>query len=171
MDNETIIDYITGKRLPNVGSEANRQAVERFLVEKLGYSKNDIAVNYPVSVESRGSTYSSRIDLVVFVEESPVMVVLCAAGSLDSWSRQIISAARIAFDYVVPLAVVSDGASALGFDSWTRKRIFSSMDSMPGPGMAYKILSDAGKRKLDEDKAKKERIIFTSYDSMRVNLA
>ena len=35
-------DYVTGKEIPNIGAEQNRQAVERFLVEKKGFSKQDI---------------------------------------------------------------------------------------------------------------------------------
>jgi hypothetical protein len=31
-----ITDYVTGKEVPNIGAEENRQAVERFLVEKGG---------------------------------------------------------------------------------------------------------------------------------------
>ena len=37
MSDDTLVDYITGKTVANVGAEANRQAVERFLVQKKGY--------------------------------------------------------------------------------------------------------------------------------------
>ena len=43
-DVETIIDYLTGKTLANVGAEANRQAVERLLVEQKGFLAQDIAM-------------------------------------------------------------------------------------------------------------------------------
>ena len=36
---EMIADFITGKQIPLIGSEENRQAVCRFLVEKKGFKK------------------------------------------------------------------------------------------------------------------------------------
>ena len=38
----TIIDFITGKETPEIGSEANRQKVERLLVADKGFAKRDI---------------------------------------------------------------------------------------------------------------------------------
>ncbi|MDL2275598.1 hypothetical protein LJC22_05690 [Desulfosarcina sp. OttesenSCG-928-G10] len=31
---DMIVDYITGRKVPHIGAEANRQQVERYLVEK-----------------------------------------------------------------------------------------------------------------------------------------
>ena len=31
---EWLVDFITGQKVPHVGAEANRQAVEHYLVEK-----------------------------------------------------------------------------------------------------------------------------------------
>jgi hypothetical protein len=39
---ENIIDFVTGKAIPNVGAEENRQAVERLLVEEKGLSQKRI---------------------------------------------------------------------------------------------------------------------------------
>ena len=43
--NETVVDYITGKTKPDTGAEANRQKVERRLVEEKGYAKSEIEVD------------------------------------------------------------------------------------------------------------------------------
>ena len=40
-----LTDYVTGKEVPNIGAEENRQTVERYLVEKKGFSKQDIGVD------------------------------------------------------------------------------------------------------------------------------
>ncbi len=37
-----ITDFITGNKIPNVGAEENRQMVERFLVNKKGFSKEKL---------------------------------------------------------------------------------------------------------------------------------
>ena len=44
----SLIDYITGKEVPNVGAEENRQAIERFLVEEKGFAREDIAVDVDI---------------------------------------------------------------------------------------------------------------------------
>ena len=45
-----ITDYITGKEVPNIGAEENRQALERFLVEEKGYFKEDIEVDVDIEI-------------------------------------------------------------------------------------------------------------------------
>ena len=44
-----ITDFITGKEIPNVGAEENRQAVEHFLVEEKGYLKAEIEIDVEIS--------------------------------------------------------------------------------------------------------------------------
>ena len=43
-----ITDFVTGKEIPNVGAEENRQMVERFLVAEKGFSKADIEVDVDI---------------------------------------------------------------------------------------------------------------------------
>ena len=64
-DHDTMVDYITGKIVPNVGTEEIRQRVEKFLVEERGYSKEAIAVDADIAVEIDGEKYTSQLDLVV----------------------------------------------------------------------------------------------------------
>ena len=45
-----IRDFVTGREVPNVGAEENRQAVEKFLVEQKGYQKEDIKVDVDIAV-------------------------------------------------------------------------------------------------------------------------
>ena len=93
----TIIDFITGKKMPNIGAEENRQAVERFLVEELCFLKADIAVDVDIEIAVAGDVYQSQIDLVVSLNEGSVCVMAfkCAAASLGSREREIVAAARL----------------------------------------------------------------------------
>ena len=59
-DNQkTVTDYITGEEIPDIEAEANRQAVERFLLEKKGYLKNDIEVDAAIMMIVAGEPYRS----------------------------------------------------------------------------------------------------------------
>ena len=93
----TIIDFVTGREIPNIGAEENRQAVAEYLVNEKGYSKEDIAVDVEIELAIAGERYHSQVDLVVRVDPGglPVMAIKCAAGSLGSREREIVSAARL----------------------------------------------------------------------------
>ena len=51
---DTVVDFITGREVPDIGAEANRQAFERALVELKGFSKEDIEVDVPLNLVVAG---------------------------------------------------------------------------------------------------------------------
>lgn len=167
---EMITDYITGKPIADVGAEANRQAVERLLVEQKGFLPADIAVDMPVNFIIAGKVYTSAIDLVVFVESNPFMVIKCAAGSLDSRQKEVVSAARILRpDFIVPYAAASDGQTAFVYDAVSGNQIGEGPEALPEAGRALELFSQARRVCLPEKRLEKEYLIFRSYDSMNVN--
>ena len=112
-EQDMIEDYITGNIIPNVGAEEVRQRVEKFLVEEKGYAKKDIAVDADIHIEIDGQPYDSQLDLVVSVDGKEFMVVKCAAGSLESRQREVVSAARILA--ISPLPHAGDPFPGLNF--------------------------------------------------------
>lgn len=166
---DMIVDYITGKTVPNVGVEEIRQRLERFLVEIKGYRKQDIAVDADIMIDIDGSIYQSQLDLVVAVENRNVMVIKCAAGSLESREREVVSASRIFNAFPVPYAVVSDSQAAVIYDTVSGKKVGTGLDQIPSRGEAEKQINDSTPVKMDDNRLKKEKIIFRSYDSMNVN--
>ena len=103
----TLIDFITGRQIPNIGAEENRQVVERFLVEQKGYAREDIEVDAAITLCIHGEVYRSLLDLVVTVDSRRVIAIKCAAGSLGSREREILAAARVLGPYQIPLSAVS----------------------------------------------------------------
>ena len=170
-DPEQRIDYITGKQIPDVGAEANRQAVARFLVESLGYNKADVEVDVPLELDIDGETYRSVADLAVRLGERCLMVIKCAAGSLGSREREVISAARLLTDYQVPYAVVSDGQTALIFDTLTGKQLGEGLDSIPSRSELAVQARQFAWQPLSAEQHRREKLIFRTYDSMNVNVS
>ncbi len=168
---ETLVDYVSGAEIPNVGAEANRQAVERYLVEQKGYDKADIEVDPPIAITVHGELYRSRLDLVVRVAGRRLMAIKCAAGSLDSRQKEILSAARIADAVPIPLAVASDGETALVWDSFTGKAIGEGWEAVPDRKQAARMSETLSFNPMPEKRREQEKIIFRSYDSMNVNRA
>ena len=167
---ETITDFVTGRVLPNMGAEANRQLVEKFLVNQKGFTAGDIHVNFPLTVTIGDQIYRSRVDLVVQVSSRMVMAVKCAAGSLGSRQREILAAARLMTDYQIPISVVTNGETAIVLDTISGNEIGNGLDAIPSRKAAEHIVATADFNIYPEDRWKREAIIFRSYDSMNVNV-
>ena len=168
----TLVDFITGKVIPDIGAEANRQAVERYLVNAKGFAKEDIAVDVDISLEIAGERYHSRLDLVVSPDSgrNRIMVLKCPAGSLGSWEREILAAARLLDTYQIPFSVVCDGKSAIVLDTVTGKKLGEGLESIPSKEGARKKLRSITRRPFPAERIEREKLIFRSYDSMKVNL-
>lgn len=167
---DVIADFITGERVPNMGAEANRQQVERYLIEVKGYRREDVIVDAPIDVEIDGEVYRSAVDLIIQIGSKPLMAVKCAAGSLGSREREIVSAARLYGTSPLPLAVVSDGSGATVLDAATGKKTGDGLAAIPTRNEAV-ILSQADPlNPLVPDRLARERLVFRSYDSMNVNV-
>lgn len=168
---DTIIDYITGKEILNTGSEENRQEVERFLIQQKGYDRVDIQIDAEISMNIGGTPYRSKVDLLVSVNGREYMAIKCAAGSLGSREREILSAARLFGAYQIPVSAVSDGRTAIVLDTVTGKKTGEGLDAIPSKGKASRQFDTLTWVKLPEDRVEREKLIFRSYDSMNVNIA
>lgn len=169
-----IEDFITGRQVPEVGPESNRQAIERLLVTEKGYAKNDVAVDVPIEFSVGGQRYASQLDLVVSLDAgaTPVMVIKCVAGSLGSCEREVLSSARV-FDprRQVPLAVVSDGKTAVVLDTVSGRKIGEDLASIPEKSAAQGLLETAPRPACPAARLERERLIFRTYDCEYVNVA
>lgn len=161
---ETLVDYITGKTVPNAGPEGSRQMFERLLVEQKGYALEDIRVDEPITVMFQGKEYQSTIDLVVFLEDKAVMAVRCVAGSLGSYEREILAGARLLYDYQVPFSVSTNGKDALVREVITGKEHGQGMDAVPSKQEARDLMPTLETPGIPENKKEREMIIFRSYN-------
>lgn len=171
MQKDTIVDFVTGKPVPDVGAEMNRQTVERLMVKEKGFPRESIAVSRPISFDIEGETYRSTVDLSICMNDITFMLVRCVAGSLDSYEREILAACRlIEEDYTVPYAVVSDGQNALVRDAMSGKRVGSGLDSIPTLSEAAELTGQISLDLVDTDRREKEKLIYRTYNSMHVNV-
>jgi len=167
-----ITDFVTGREVPNVGAEENRQAVEKFLVEDKGYLKEDIEVDTDFSITVAGEPYHSQVDLVVSAGggDTRFMVIKCAAGSLGSREREIVAVARLLDEYQIPLAVVSDGRTAIVLEAISGKKIGDGLDAIPTRQEAIARLNAFTPEGFPGDRREREKLIFRTYDLENVNV-
>jgi len=165
-----LTDFITGKEVPNVGAEENRQKVERFLVEKKGYSKDDIEVDADLQFAIAEEEIHSNVDLVVRIQGKRFMVLRCAPGSLGSRHRETLASARLLDAYQVPLSVVTDGKDAEILDTVTGELLHHGLKAIPSKEEGMKRMEETVLQPLPQERLERERIIFRSYDEMNVNV-
>ncbi len=167
-----ITDFVTGREIPNVGAEENRQAVEKFLVSKKGYLKKDIQVDANLNITVAGEPYRSQVDLVVSPDggRTRFMVINCVAGSLGSREREIVAAARLLEAYQIPRAVVSDGKTAVVLDTVAGKKIGDGLDAIPARQQAVDELKSLTLTPFPAERREREKLIFRTYDLENVNV-
>lgn len=166
----TLIDYITGNEIPDVGAEGSRQLFEKFLVENRGFAKSDVKVDVPITVTFQGAPYHATVDLVVFCDEKPLMTVRCIAGSLTSFEREALAAARLLYDdRQLPFSVSTNGKDALVREVAPGKpyKKGSGLDAVPTREEGRAYLANYTYPGFPEEKKEREMIIFRSYDMER----
>ena len=167
-----ITDFVTGREVPNVGAEENRQAVEKYLIDEKGYLKEDIEVDVDLTITVAGEPYHSQVDLVVSTDggQTRFMVIKCAAGSLGSREREIVAAARLLEAYQIPRAVVSDGKTAVVLDTAAGKKIGDGLDAIPARQEAIDELKSLTLTPFPAERREREKLIFRTYDIENVNV-
>ncbi|TYT76329.1 type I restriction enzyme HsdR N-terminal domain-containing protein [Desulfobotulus mexicanus] len=168
---DTLCDYVTGREVPNVGAEENRQFVEKYLVNTKGYPKGSIAVDYPLALDLDGEVYETELDLVLSVDGLPLAVIKCAAASLDSRVREAVAAARImCSSHQIPFAAVSDGVTALVHDGISGKKIGEGLSFLPSFDELVAWKNSNTLTPLPEDRKLRQGLVFRTYDSLNVNV-
>ena len=167
----TLKDYITGREIPNIGAEENRQAVEKYLVEVKGFLKGDLEIDAPLEIDIRGEAYRATVDIVVTINHRRLMAVKCAAGSIGSREKEILSAAKLLESYQVPLAVVSDGHKATVLDTLSGKSLGEGLDAIPSREEIAARFKEEDFQPVPENRLEQVKLVFRSYDSMNVNVA
>lgn len=158
-------DYITGKDVPNTGPEEQRQAVEKFLVEEKGCPKEAVRVDFPLTLHLGEEVHDTKLDLVVFAGDIPLMVVKCVAGSLDSWVRETVAAARILTpSHQLPFAVVSDGVTALVHDGISGKILGEGLAAIPSWKALCAWAAENPSVPLPADRVHRQKLVFRTYD-------
>ena len=167
-----ITDFITGQEIPNIGAEENRQALAKYLVNEKGYSKNEIELDVKIEFAIGDEAYQSQVDLVIRIRDDNhrVMVIKCAAGSLGSREREIVAAARLLEDYQIPVAVVSDGKTAIVMDTVSGQKTGEGLDAIPAKEAVISMLNLFETAKLPADRLEREKLIFRTYDRENVNV-
>jgi len=140
----TLDDYVTGEELVDTDDERTRQDLARMMVEKLGYTKEDLQPRCFIESLFNTQFVRSNIEIAVNLQEfgKKVLIIRYGAGSLVSRERSAIAAARILEkEYQIPFAVVTNGRDAELLDTATGEVLGTGMDAIPTRMRALEMLA------------------------------
>ncbi|MFZ2196298.1 MAG: type I restriction enzyme HsdR N-terminal domain-containing protein [Thermodesulfovibrionales bacterium] len=168
---DTLVDYLSGREIPFSNKDNIRQKLVKTLVEVKGYRREDISLEREISFEIEGLKVCSPVDISIGFGGKTLMVFKCASGSVVSRERQIIAAARLLEEYVIPFAVVTNGVNIELLDTISEKVIGEGMQLIPS---RQELLENSGNLILKSTKEKKlvyeQRILYT-YDEISCKIA
>lgn len=150
----------------DMADEAGKM-VSYLLLEKKGYSADEVRSNVVFDVKLGDEAATSSVDFVVSVGGSPGMVIKCAAGSLASRERQAVAAARLISSPPVPIAVVADPLTAEVLDVQTGKVTGEGFGAIPVREQLLQILEQSKLQPLPPARIEKEKRILLAFDAIR----
>ncbi len=144
-----------------------RKIAEQMLLGEKGYLAGDIRKNVAFDVVLGGETAKSSVDFLVSMDGIDVMVIKCAAGSLNSRERHVVAAARVLGDVQVPVAVVMDPMNAVVLDGLTGKVAGEGFEAIPTREQVRRMLAGLNLVPLPPEKAEREKRILLAFDAIR----
>jgi hypothetical protein len=90
---------------------------------------------------------------------------------LGSREREVLAAARLLENYQIPLAVVSDGRTAVVLDTRTGRKISEGLKTLPNKAQALEKLASLQLLPYPAERLEREKLIFRTYDVENVNVA
>ncbi len=165
----TLVDYLTGEELTDTDDERIRQQISVLMIEKLGYRREELIPRLFIETLFTRNFVRSVIDLTISLDGRQVMILRYGPGSLVSRERSALAAARVLNnEYIIPLAVVTNGSSSLLLDTATGKVLDESETAIPSREKLQLMLPSL--RFLppqDADKKAREKRILNAFDLER----
>lgn len=146
---------------------AVRKIAEQMLLGEKGYLPGDIRKNVVFDVVLGTETAKSYVDFLISVDGMVVMVIKCAAGSLNSRERHVVAAARVLGDFQIPVAVVMDPMNAVVLNGITGKVAGEGFEAIPTKEQVRRMLSGINLVPLPTEKAEREKRVLLAFDAIR----
>ena len=168
---DTLVDYISGKEIPFSNRDNIRQKLVKTLVEGKGYLKEDISLDREIRFDIEGQLVCSLVDISIGLDSKTLMVFKCASGSVVSRERQVIAAARLLEDYIIPFAVVTNGVNIELLDTLSEKVIGDGMQFIPTRQELYENSRNLALKSAKKNKLVYEQRILHTYDEISCNIS
>jgi hypothetical protein len=144
-----------------------KQMIWEFLVKEKQFKPKEIETDPEFRLTLGDRETKVSMDFVVNLPSASLMVIQCSSGSLEAWERYVTSFARIAKDYQIPYAVVTDGDKARIIDVLAGKLIGESLGQLFNREEALKKMKDFKKIPCPPNRLEKEKRIVYAFESIK----
>ena len=170
---EEAMEALIKKEIDAAESELSsiRQDMEKFLLEKKGYSENEIEKDREFEVLIENERCKSRTDIIISIDGKRLILIKCSVGALVSRERQAVACARVLDSYQIPFAVVTDAVDAIALDTLTGKVISEGMESIPSRNELTELIGSIEFKKLPPERAEKEKRILLAFDAIKCTVS
>jgi hypothetical protein len=159
-----LVDFITGETIPDTHDERYRQKLARLLVEKKGYTKNDIKSRFELPVSAGANKAVVKIDFLITLSGKVCMIIKYSPGSLVTRYRPAIAASRLVAPYQVPIVVATNGEDADILDGYTNEVISSGFRSIPDRQQLISRVKDISFEQISSRRAEMESRIIYAFE-------
>ncbi len=137
-----LIDFLTGEKRVDTHDERYRQKIGKFLVETLGYAKEQIQTHHALRVAADQKSARIKIDFLIIDHDKTCVLVKYAPGSLVTRRLTNLALSRIIHPYQIPLVVTTNGEDAEIIQGTTGKVSGQGLSGIPSPKEIRKLDPD-----------------------------
>ncbi|HSW63208.1 MAG TPA: hypothetical protein VLH56_07860 [Dissulfurispiraceae bacterium] len=139
-----------------------------FLLTTKRYLPSDLKVNHAAELTlADGKTFQTTADVLVVIDEQPVLFVKCSMSSLVSWDRHAVAYCRVGTGKQIPFAVVTDGTDIRLISGLDGSVSEGRLEDIPSREEMLRVLASMTVSCYSEEKCDKERRILYAFDAIR----
>jgi hypothetical protein len=157
-------DILTHATLPDTHDERLRQGIAAMLVDRKGFSREEITPRQPLTLRAGEKCALIKIDFVVFIDDRVCMLIKYGPGSLVTRHRPALAASRILFGYQIPVVVVTNGIDADILDGASGKVIARGLETIPDRAALEKQAAGLSFAPIQPERAEKESRIAFAFE-------
>jgi hypothetical protein len=157
-------DLITHETLEDTHDERLRQGIAALLVDKKGFTRDDIRPRWPLTLRAGEKCAIINIDFGVIIDSRVCMMIKYGPGSLVTRHRPALAASRLLASYQIPVVVVTNGIDADILNGASGKVMARGLDAIPDRAVLQKQAANRGFASIPPGRAEKESRIAFAFE-------
>lgn len=157
-------DFLTDKIIEDNHDERLRQKLVRFLVEKKGYTKENITSHIKLRVSAGEKMAVVTVDFKIRILEKTCVIVKYGPGSLVTRQRPALAASRLIEPYQIPFVVVTNGIDAQILDGVSGKLMGENLEAIPNRSEVVNKFDHLDFKLISTQRAELESRILYAYE-------
>ncbi|MBU1168262.1 MAG: type I restriction enzyme HsdR N-terminal domain-containing protein [Proteobacteria bacterium] len=160
----SLIDFISGKEIPDTLDERYRQAIAERLVRDKQFKRTDIVQDYSLTVTTPEKKAILKIDFIVLIDKKELMLIKYGPGSIITRHRSSLAASRLVAPHQIPCVVVTNGEDADILLGRTGTLLAQGLDRIPSRNELALMASKEPLEVIDSKRSVLESRILYAFE-------